>query len=176
MFITAVAKYRPAEIQLPYQCTALAASFIASPYSPKGPTSSDIYNRRKNKRRAGMPLTEALDLLQEDKLIKGYRKVCSLDELIGEVSSNPVILTLPVYDKMTDTFWKSPIHAHLPDEKVPFQLAHAVVFIHSNDNEFVMRNSWKNKTKNTVECHLMFPHADFKYILEAYSVQYFTSE
>lgn len=47
-----------------------------------------------------------------DKLIKGYRRVSTLEELIEEVSFHPVILTLPVYDKMTDTFWKSPIHKH----------------------------------------------------------------
>jgi len=76
-----IARFRPIEIQKPYQCAALAASFIASPYDSPTLTSDEIYTRRENKRRAGMPLTEALDLLQADKLIKGYRKVRSLDEL-----------------------------------------------------------------------------------------------
>jgi len=102
-------RFRPIEIQKPYQCAALAASFISSPYKSPILTADEIYSRRKNKRQPGMPLPEALDILMSEYCIKGYNTITTLEDLIKEVLDNPCVIALPMYDRHRYQFWRSPM-------------------------------------------------------------------
>ena len=171
-----IANFRPIEIQKPYQCAALAASFISSPYSTPMITADEIYSRRKNKRQPGMPLPEALDILMSEYCIKGYYTITTLADLVKEVLEHPCVITLPMYDRNRYQFWRSPIHDSLPLQEVPYTIKHAAVIIHTTATHFLLRNSYKNADEDPedpLSGHVLFPHSHYRSALEANGVIYY---